>query len=61
MDCAAAFSSLWQAAKIDSRMRIPAAPKERVNKRVERFLAKLVSHIIGKSLGLGGARMDVAW
>jgi hypothetical protein len=34
-------------------MRIPAAPKERVSKRLDRSPARLVPHIIGKALGLG--------
>ena len=51
--CDAAFSSLWQAAKADSKMRVPAAPSARVSKRLERSPARLVPHIIGKALGLG--------
>jgi hypothetical protein len=51
--CDAAFSSLWQAAKTDSKTRVPAAPSARVSKRIERSWARLVPHIIGKALGLG--------
>ena len=51
--CDAAFSSLWQAAKADSKMRAPAAPSARVSKRLDRSPARLVPHIIGKALGLG--------
>ena len=62
MDCDAAFSSLWQAAKADSKMRAPAAPNARVSKR-ERSPARLVPHIIGKALGLGWLtdRCSIEW